>query len=715
MPPAPPIEDEALGKAYDARLVRRLLRYVRPYRSLVVAALLLIAIESGMQLAGPLLTRWMIDTALPAGDPALVTKVALLFAASLLVAFGASYGETIFTNLLGQRVMRDLRAELFAHLQRLPISFFDKTPVGRLVTRVTSDVEALNELFTSGVVAGLGDLFTLLAISIVMLTIDWKLALASFFVIPLVFIASRVFQSRVRSAYRDIRTRLARVNAFLQERLSGIRVVQLFGRERDELARFDKLNDAHLESHLHSITIYALYFPVIEFLTTLALASLVLASGWRMENGVLTIGTLAAFLQLVRRFFQPLQDLSEKYNILQAAMASSERVFAVMDLPTAPGVQETPDREQQAATLRAEGVTITFDDVWFAYGVGGVADDSVHGVNDPDTVPSTQVPINTQIKAPGNAPGTANSGAINAPGTAINGPINAAGTANSGAINAPGTAINGPINAADMLKKGAENDAEPRWVLHGVSFEARPGQTVALVGHTGAGKTTIVNLLLRFYEPQRGRILINGRDIRHVPVDVLRSLIGYIQQDIFLFAGDVASNLRLGAMISDEELERAADRVGATRVIQRLPGGWRHELAERGASVSVGERQLLAFARAVAANPALLVLDEATSAVDSEIEADIQFAVAELMRGRTTIAIAHRLSTIVTADEILVLHHGAVLERGTHRSLLSLGGLYERLFRLQVGDTTRAAEAQSVAVSNVPESVSRLPTGATPG
>jgi ATP-binding cassette subfamily B multidrug efflux pump len=643
MAPAPPPDDEAVGKAYDARLVKRLLQYVRPYRPLVAASLILIAIESGMQLAGPLLTRWMIDTALPSRNGALVTRAALLFAVVLLVQFGASYGETIFTNLIGQRVMRDLRSELFGHLQRLPISFFDRNPVGRLVTRVTSDVEALNELFTSGVVAGLGDLFTLLAISVVMLYVDWRLAIAAFFVIPLVFIASRVFQTRVRSSYRDIRLRLAKVNAFLQERLSGIRVVQLFGRERDELARFDTLNDAHLEAHLRSITIYALYFPVIEFLTTLALASLVLASGARVGNGALTIGTVAAFLQLVRRFFQPLQDLSEKYNILQAAMASSERVFGVMDLPTAPGLEITPNRAERVAELRAEGITISFEDVWFAYGTGGVAEDSV----------------------------------------------------------------------------GASADDQGRWVLHGVSFVARPGQTIALVGHTGAGKTTIVNLLLRFYEPQRGRILINGTDVREVPVDVLRSLVGYVQQDIFLFAGDVASNLRLGANLTDAELERAAARVGADRVIARLPGKWRHELAERGASVSVGERQLLAFARAIAANPALLVLDEATSAVDSEIEADIQQAVAELMRGRTTIAIAHRLSTIVDADEIIVLHHGAVLERGTHRELLSRGGLYERLFRLQVGDGSSVPSLLEATddeeLSSMIGDAQRLPTGATPG
>ena len=639
MAAAPSTDDETIGKAYDSRLVRRLLKYVRPYRLLVIGALVLIAIESVMQLTGPLLTRWMIDTALPTRNAALVTQVALLFASTLLIQFGASYGETMFTSLLGQRVMRDLRSELFTHLQRLPISYFDRTPVGRLVTRVTSDVEALNELFTSGVVSGLGDLFTLFAISVVMLIIDWKLALAAFCVIPLVFIASRVFQNSVRTSYRDIRLRLAKVNAFLQERLSGIRVVQLFGRERDELARFDTLNIAHLDANLKSIKVYALYFPVIEFLTTLALASLIVASGYRIESGAITIGTIAAFLQLVRRFFQPLQDLSEKYNILQAAMASSERVFGVIDLPTAPGVEESPDRAVRVLKLRAEGITIAFEDVWFAYGSGGVADDAV---------------------------------------------------------------------------KAAE-DEQGRWVLHGVSFVAKPGQTIALVGHTGAGKTTIVNLLLRFYEPQRGRILLNGTDVRDLPVDVLRSLIGYVQQDIFLFAGDVASNVRLGAPLDDAALERAAERVGADRVVHRLPGGWRHELAERGASVSVGERQLLAFARAIAADPALLVLDEATSAVDSEIEADIQRAVSELMRGRTTIAIAHRLSTIIDADEILVLHHGAVLERGTHRQLLLHGGLYERLFRLQVGDGTKTEPSGTSGPLDAPNDPKRLPTAATPG
>jgi ATP-binding cassette subfamily B multidrug efflux pump len=634
--PGTPPEDEALGAVYDARLVRRLLTYVRPYRSLVVAALGCIAVAAGMQIAGPLLTRWVIDRALPARDGALVTRVALAFALLLVVQFVAAYGETRFTSLLGQRVMRDLRRQLFARLQTLPISYFDRTPVGRLVTRVTSDVEALNELFTAGVVSGLGDLFTLLAISLAMLTVNWRLALAAFAVIPLVLIASRLFQRRVRTSYRDIRTRLARVNAFLGERLAGLRIVQLFGREAREIERFEALNQSHLEAHLRSITVYALYFPVIEFLTTLALASLLVTAGWQVGAGALTVGTLAAFLQLVRRFFQPLQDLSEKYNILQGAMAASERIFALIDTPPAPGLAPTADRERQAQALRREGITIEFDDVWFAYDAnGGLTED---------------VALAT-------------------------------------------TAAGRPAAAT----------VEPRWVLRGVSFRAAPGQSVALVGHTGAGKTTIVNLLLRFYEPQRGRILMNGVEIRELPVDVLRSVVAYVQQDIFLFAGDVASNIRLGLPLDASGLEAAAARVGADRVVGRLPGGWAHELGERGGGVSVGERQLLAFARAIAADPALLVLDEATSAVDSHIEAEIQRAVSALMTGRTTIAIAHRLSTIVHADEILVLHHGEVVERGSHRRLVEAGGMYERLFRLQAGDSDETTSSE------------RLPSDATSG
>jgi ATP-binding cassette subfamily B protein len=621
-------DEDALGKAYDGRLIRRLAAYVRPYWPLVAGAIVCLFAEGAMQLVGPILTERVIDVALPYHDMALIRGAVLLFVLSLVVQFACSYGETILTSLLGQRVMRDLRLQMFAHLERLPIAFFDRNPVGRLVTRVTADIEALNELFTAGVVSGLGDLFTLVAIAVAMLAVDWRLAVASFGVIPFVYLTSHVFRVKVRQAYRDIRIRLARINAFLQERLTGMRIVQLFGRERTEAARFDGFNQAHLDAHLRSITVYALYFPAIEILTSVAMASLIVGAVGRVHATTLKIGVVAMFFQLVRRFFQPLQDLSDKYNTLQQAMASSERIFKLLDepagaaavplplpvrgsVPQSEGGPVPPGHAPAHAAARAAsnsaGVTIAFEDVWFAYDLAHMA---------------------------GTAPAS----------------------------------------------------AEPEWVLKGVSFRAVPGETIAIVGHTGAGKTTIVSLLMRFYDPQRGRITLDGVDIRQIPVSELRSRIGYVQQDIFLFAGDVSTNIRLSSPLSDADVQRAAERVGADRIIRRLPNGYHYQLGERGASISVGERQLLSFARAIAADPALLILDEATSAVDSEIEAEIQAALAELMRGRTTIAIAHRLTTILDADEILVMQHGEIRERGTHRDLLVRGGLYDRLYRLQVGE-----------------------------
>ena len=592
--------EDSPARKYDRHLARRLVGYARPYRQLAAGALVLLMVEGLLQLVGPVLTQRVIDVALPAHDAEMAMRAALLYAASLTVAFGCSYGETMLTAMLGQRVMHDLRQQLFEHVQRLSIAFYDRTPVGRLVTRVTSDVESLNELFTAGVVAGLGDLFTLLAIAVLMIYTDWRLAFAAFAVIPLVYLTSHLFQTRVRNAYRDIRARLARINAYLQERITGIRVVQLFGREESETARFAVLNKGHLDANLRSITIYALYFPAIEFLTSLALAILIVAGARRVGAGTLTVGTVAAFLQLLRRFYQPLQDLADKFNTLQQAMAASERIFLLLDTERAPA--ERPRGASDSVVFeRTEPVTIAFEDVWFHYG----------------------------------------------------------------------------------------NEASaPAWVLRGISFMARPGETIALVGHTGAGKTTIVNLLLRFYEPQRGRITANGVDIRRLPLDDWRRLIGYVQQDIFLFAADVRTNLRLDAPLDDDAVMAAAARVGADRVIARLPSRLDQVLGERGASVSVGERQLLSFARAIAPNPAVLVLDEATSAVDSQAEADIQRGLAALVRGRTTVAIAHRLSTIVQADEILVLHHGEVRERGTHATLRGLGGLYDRLYRLQLGEAS---------------------------
>ncbi len=465
-------EEDVLGKVYDSRLVRRLLAYVRPYRMLVSFAMVALLAEALLQLVGPILTRGVVDraqalealkahgAALPAHPTAFIWRAAIIFACSLVAQFGCSYAETILTSLLGQRVMRDLRIQLFAHLQQLPIAFFDRNPVGRLITRVTSDVEALNELFTSGVVSGFGDLFTLAVIAVWMVIVDWRLALAAFAVIPLVILTSHVFRIKVRRAYREIRTRLARINAFLQERLTGMRIVQLFGRERREADRFEVLNRAHLEANLDSITYYALYFPAIEILTSVALASLLVAAAARVHVSTLSVGTVAAFLQLVRRFFQPLQDLSDKYNTLQQAMASSERIFKLLDepvglaaglvawpapAPTGHGVDRSAStvpatrrvggtdgsRTNAASTIRpvtrpqVRGVTVAFEDVWFAYDVAHLA-------------------------------------------------------------------------AGVPAENGGGGDVAPAWVLRGVSFRASPGETIAIVGHTGAGKTTIVSLLMRF-------------------------------------------------------------------------------------------------------------------------------------------------------------------------------------------------------------------------
>ncbi len=603
-------EEEVLEKSYDAQLMRRLMGYVRPYSSLVLGALLLLFLEGVLQLVGPFLTRQIIDVAIPARDATFLAQATAAFVVVLLAQFACSYGQTWLTSMLGQRVMRDLRMQIFSHLQRLSVSFFDRNPAGRLITRVTSDVETLNELFTAGVVAGIGDLFTLVAIAIAMWVVDWRLATAAFVVIPFVVMVSRFFRKTVRDSYGDVRVRIARINSFLQERIPGMRIVQLFGREEHERSRFTELNRDHLSANLRSITAYALYFPAIEVLTSVALASLIVAGAARVEAGTLTIGTVAAFLQLVRRFFEPVQDLSEKYNIIQSAMASSERVFNLLD--TVPSV---PDRLTGLPPALGRAVEVRFEDVWFAYDV--------------------------------------------------------------------------PHTATGRVDDSA--DAEPEWVLKGVSFTASPGRTTALVGHTGAGKTTIVNLLMRFYDPQKGRILLNGIDIRDLGLAEVRSVMGYVQQEIFLFAGDIATNIRLANPLDDAAVVSAARQVGADPIVRRLPGGYSHVLGERGASISVGERQLLSFARAIAADPPLLLLDEATSAVDSEIEGDIQRALRVLQSGRTTIAVAHRLSTIVSADEILVLHHGEVVERGTHGALVRKGGVYERLWRLQLGEGAAVA------------------------
>ena len=591
-------ELEAEARRYDAALLRRLLGYLRPYRWLTTGAVLLLMTQSLLALVGPRLTEHALDVAVPKHDVGLLGLLAGLYLATLAFDFLVEYGGTLLTTYIGQRVMYDLRMRIFEHLQRLSIGYFDRHPVGRLMTRVTSDVETLNELFSSGVVTIFGDAFTLIAIMVMMLSIDVRLALVTFAVIPLVWLTARVFRRRVREVFGDIRVRLARLNAFLQERLSGMRVVQLFGREEDTARRFAALNREHLDAHLRSITIYAVFFPAVEVLTAVAMALLLWYGGLRVLDATLTVGVLAAFIQYTRRFFQPLQDLSEKFNLLQSAMASSERVFALLDEPVT--VREPEHPRALSRPVRGE---VRFEGVWFRYR--------------PD----------------------------------------------------------GP------------------WVLRDVSFTASPGQTIALVGHTGAGKTTIVNLLLRFYDPDRGRITVDGIDIRELATADLRAIIGFVQQDLFLFTGDILHNLTLDAPVAPEAARQAARRVGADRFIERLPSAWHHELGERGRSLSVGERQLLSFARALALDPSILVLDEATSSVDAEAEAQIQRAIAELMAGRTSLVVAHRLSTILHADEILVLHHGEIRERGSHRALLAQHGLYDRLYQLQL----RGQEERKIA------------------
>ena len=587
-------EEELLGKAYDGRLMRRLLAYLRPYRLQVVVAVAMLVAASALALVGPWLTKLAIDQAIPDGDFGFLTRLGLFFVGATILSAVLEYARTILTTWIGQKVMLDLRDQIFSHLTRLELAYFDRNPVGRLMTRVTSDVEVLNEMFTSGVVTVFGDLFTVAFIVAAMLVLDWRLALVTFTVLPLVFVAAWLFRFKVRQAYRDIRVRLARINAFLQERISGIQVVQLFGQETASSRKFSDINSDHLQAHLRSIRYYALFFPVIELLASLALALIIWYGGAKALEGTITIGVIAAFLQYARRFFRPIQDLSEKYNILQGAMASSERVFRLLDHE--PAIRDTGTVHLEHADIRGR---IEFRDVWFAY-------------RDP------------------------------------------------------------------------EDGEEPDWVLKGVSFTAEPGERVAVVGATGAGKSTVLNLLMRFYEPQKGRILLDGMDISTLPLADLRECMGLVLQDVYIFSGSAGDNIDLEReSVSAERMLAAAERVGLDPYIRRLPDGYSQPLGERGSSLSVGERQLLSFARALAGDPRILLLDEATSSVDSEIEARIEHALEELMAGRTSLVIAHRLSTVQNADQIIVMHHGEIAERGTHAELLTRDGLYARLHNLQ--------------------------------
>ena len=604
-------EEDALGKAYDARLMRRLLRYLRPYRAHVALALVILLLGSALAVVGPWITQLVIDRAIPEADTRLLTILVVGFVVALVLEFLLEYAQELVTTWLGQSIMYDLRSEIFDKLQRLDLRFYDRNPIGRLMTRITNDVETLNTLFSSGVVTVFGDLFTLGFIVAAMLSMSWRLALVAFSILPLVFFTAFLFRARIRVAYRDIRVRIARINAFLQERITGVRVVQLFNREKADAARLAELTEDHLQAHLRSITYYALFFPVIEFFTALALALIIWYGGGRLLEGTVSVGVIAAFLQYARRFFRPIQDLSEKYNLLQAAMASSERVFQLLDEE----IRVVDPAEPR--TLPADGRgSIVFENVWFAYGEVGIE-----------------------------------------------------------------------------KTEGATPTGEPDWVLRDVSFSVAPGEKLAIVGHTGAGKTTLINLLTRFYDVQRGRILLDGVPITELTLADLRSRIGLVLQDVFLFSQDVDYNIRLGSSeITEERIRGAAERIGAADFIERLDKGYLQPLGERGATLSVGERQLVSFARALAFDPAILVLDEATSSVDSDIEAKIEAATDELLAGRTSLVIAHRLSTVQNADRILVMHHGRVQEEGTHDELLERGGLYARLHELQFTSAGAASE-----------------------
>ncbi len=591
-------EEEVEERPVQLALVSRLVGYLRHYKARVAASLCLIVISATASQVGPRLTQIGVDEHILIGDLDGLYGLIGLYFLSIIVQYVAQYGQTRVTELTGQYVMRDLRRQIFMHLQRLPLQYFDRTPVGRTMTRTTNDVEALNEFFTEGVVSVFMDLFTLVAIIAFMADMDWRLTLASCTMIPILALATFYLQNRAMGAYRELRRRLARLNAYLQENITGMEVVQLFGRQRQNLAEFDDEHLPYRRAEDREIHYYAIFFPFTEFMGTVGMAVVVWYGAGSVLEQRIDLGVLVAFLQYVRRFFRPIMDISDRYALLQSAMAASERIFELLDHPTeARGGQINEAAEDEMA--------IEFDHVFFKY--------------DPD---------------------------------------------------------------------GAD------WILEDVSFRVESGHSLALVGATGSGKTTIVNLLCRFYEIQQGTVRVDGVDVRDWDLHALRRRIGIVQQDVFLFTGNVADNIRLGEkQIETAQVEQVARYVNADGFVGRLPNGFNQQVAEGGASLSSGQRQLLSFARALAFDPHILVLDEATSNIDTETEQLIQDAMSRLMRERTSVVIAHRLSTIRNADQILVLHHGRVREEGRHDDLIRQDGIYARLYRLHYGaDQNAAAE-----------------------
>ncbi|HXE75178.1 MAG TPA: ABC transporter ATP-binding protein [Candidatus Xenobia bacterium] len=610
-------EEEALGQVTDWRPALRLFRYLRPYAGRVALAVVLLLVASGFEIIQPIFYKVAIDhylspsaagqehgwlaAWLPADPLAGLNLLALTFAGLLVLSFVMGYVQAMLTMMTGQYVMYDLRREIFGHLQKLHIGFYDRNPVGRLVTRVTNDVETLNELFTAGVNALFGDIIVLVGIVAVLFYYDWQLALLTLAVLPLIGAVTIAFRNYARDAFRRTRTAIARINAFLNEHLSGMSVVQLFNRESRAARDFDAVNEENRRAWRDAILAHALFYPAVEFLSVLAIAAIVVYGGWQVQLGEAGLGTVVAFLMYARRFFYPIQDLSEKYGILQQALASSERVFKLLD--TQPAITAPAQPRRLPSTDGRGAGKVEFRNVWFAY-------------KDED------------------------------------------------------------------------------WVLQDVSFTIEPGEMTAIVGHTGAGKTTLISLLLRFYDVQKGQILLDGVDIRELDLDELRRPFGIVLQDPFIFSGTIASNVRLGSEhISDQDVERALENVNLGGFVRVLPEGLAHETRERGATLSVGQKQLLSFARALAHDPRILILDEATSSVDTATEFQIRAALERLISGRTSIVIAHRLSTVQRADRILVLHKGRLREQGTHQELLAQRGLYFKLYQLQYRDQEVGAVA----------------------
>ncbi|HPG38117.1 MAG TPA: ABC transporter ATP-binding protein [bacterium] len=584
-------EEELTGKAYDSRLMKRLLQFIRPYKIQMALALLFLVIFAFCELLGPYLIKIAIDSKIATGDMHGLLIITLIFLLVLIIQFIVNYMYQYLTQWLGQHIMYDIRNQIFTHVLKLPLSFFNKNPVGRLVTRLTNDVEALNEMLSSGLVAIFGDLVVLIGIVIVMLNLNWQLALITFAIMPFIFYASWLFRVKVRDSFRKVRLRIARINSFLQENISGMSIVQLFLREKKNYKHFDELNKSHLDAHLETIRYFAIFFPAIELLSSVALALILWYGGFRIYNQTLTIGVVVAFIQYAQRFFQPIRDLSDKYNIMQAAMASSERIFILLDSP------EQQNTLKEPTALKAVTGKIEFKNVTFSY-------------------------------------------------------------------------------------NGDEQ------VLKNISFTVHPGEKVAIVGATGSGKTTLTNLITRMYELQQGQIMIDDVDIAAIPVNNLRKMVGMVQQDNFIFADSIHDNITLGNDdITPDKVAAAARNVNAHHFINKLPDRFDYTLFQRGGNISVGQKQLVAFARALAYDPHILIMDEATSSVDTETELWIRDATNKLMTGRTAIIIAHRLSTIQNVDKIIVLHKGEIREMGAHAELLKKRGIYYRLYRLQFKNT----------------------------